>query len=191
MATWDLTRVFAGDPDNVAWVDDLKLDHDGHPHLLFSVKQDGRGTHGKGGMDIRFHHGRWDGQGWRTHEIAHAGTRLYPGENDYTGLSVFDRNHLEVVYISTDADPATGRPLVSSADNRRHHELYRGSTADGGATWRWEPITANSRVDNLRPIVPAWHDPRTTLVWMRGTYRYNRGEWTTAVVATVLPPRAK
>jgi hypothetical protein len=191
MATWDLTRVFAGDPDNVAWVDDLKLDRDGHPHVLFSVKKDGRGTHGKGGMDIRFHHGRWDGRGWQTREIAHAGTRLYQGENDYTGLAAFDRNNLDVVYISTDADPATGRPLVSTSDQGRHRELYRGSTADGGATWRWEPITANSHTDNLRPIVPAWYDPRTILVWMRGSYKYNRGEWTTAVVATVLPPRAK
>jgi hypothetical protein len=46
-------------------------------------------------------------------------------------------------------------------------------------------------VDNLRPIVPPWHDARTVLVWMRGTYRNNRGEWTTAVVATILPPPAK
>jgi len=38
--------------------------------------------------------------------------------------------------------------------------------------------------------VPPWRDPRTALVWMRGTYRHNRGEWTTAVVATILPPRA-
>jgi hypothetical protein len=191
VATWDLTKVFAGDPDNVAWIDDVKLDHDGHPHLLFSVKKDGRGTHGKGGMDIRFHHGRRDGQAWRTCEIAYAGTRLYPGENDYTGLAVFDRNNLDIVYISTNADPATGQPLTSSADNRRHYELYRGSMSDSGTKWRWEPITANSAMDNLRPIVPAGPDSRTILVWMRGSYRYNRGEWTTAVVATVLPARSK
>jgi hypothetical protein len=142
-------------------------------------------------MDIRFHHGRWDGKAWQTSEIAHAGSRLYPGEDDYTGLAAFDRNDLGVAYISTDADPATGRPLISAADSRRHHELYRGTTADSGATWRWEPITASSTMDNLRPIVPAWNDPRTILVWMRGTYRYNRGDWTTAVVMTLLPPRPR
>lgn len=191
LATWDLTKVFAGDPDNVAWIDDLKPDHEGRPRLLFSVKKDGRGTHGRGGMDIRFGYGRWDGRGWHTREIAYAGTRLYRGEDDYTGLAVFDRNDLNVVYISTNADPATGRPLESSADGRRHHELYRGSTADSGTTWRWEPITANSAMENLRPLVPSWNDPRTILVWMRGAYRNNRGEWSTAVVATVLPPRAR
>jgi hypothetical protein len=44
-------------------------------------------------------------------------------------------------------------------------------------------------MDNLRPIVPKWDDPRTALVWMRGTYRHNRGEWTTAVVGLILPAR--
>jgi hypothetical protein len=190
-ATWDLTKVFAGDADNVAWIDDVKLDRDGHPHLLFSVKKDGWGTRGKGGMDIRFHCGAWDGKAWQTREIAHAGTRLYSGENDYTGLAVFDRNNLDVAYISTDADPASGQPLISSADNRRHHELYRGVSSDSVPTWRWEPITSNSSMDNLRPIMPSWQDPRTILVWMRGTYRNNRGEWTTAVVAMVLPPRSR
>jgi hypothetical protein len=190
-AAWDLTKVFPGDADNVCWVDDLKLDGQGRPCVVFSVKKDGRGTHGKGGMDIRFHYGRWDGTSWQTHEMAYAGARLYPGEDDYTGLAALDRNDPKVVYLSTDADPVTGKPLVSAADGRRHHELFRGSTPDSGATWRWEPITANSRVDNLRPIVPRWDDPRTALVWMRGTYRNNRGEWTTAVVATILPPARK
>jgi hypothetical protein len=42
--------------------------------------------------------------------------------------------------------------------------------------------------DNLRPLVPAWDDPRTALVWMRGTYVHNHGEWYTSVVALILPP---
>jgi hypothetical protein len=82
----------------------------------------------------------------------------------------------------------TGQPLISSADGKRHHEIFRGETKDGGATWAWTPITQNSTMDNLRPLVPIWKDQRTALVWMRGTYRNNRGEWTTKVVATVLKP---
>jgi hypothetical protein len=139
-------------------------------------------------MDHRFGYGRWDGAAWHVHEMAYAGTRLYPGEDDYTGLAALDPNDPGIVYISTDAQPATGAPLVSTADGQRHHELFRGTSRDAGKTWRWEPITANSTVDNLRPIVPRWDDPRTALVWMRGTYRRNRGEWTTAVVALILPP---
>jgi hypothetical protein len=185
--SWDFTKVFAGDADHVAWMCDVELDAEGRPYVAFSTQRDGRGLpRGKGGMDHRFHYARFDGGAWQEHEIAHAGRRLYPGEDDYTGLAALDPHDPDVIYISTDADPTTGEPLVSAADNRRHRELFRGVTEDGGVHWTWTPVTANSTVDNLRPIVPKWDGPRTVLVWMRGGYRSNRGEWTTAVVATIL-----
>jgi hypothetical protein len=188
LSAWDLTKVFQGDPDNVAWMCDLELDAAQRPYVIFTVQKDGRGLpRGQGGFDHRFDYARWDGSAWRVHEIAYAGTRLYAGEDDYTGLAALDPQDPDVVYISTDADPGTGKPLVSTADGERHHELFRGSTSDFGATWRWEPITANSTVDNLRPVVPRWKDRRTALVWMRGTYKNNHGEWTTKVVASILP----
>jgi hypothetical protein len=192
LKAWELTPVFRGDADNRAWVIDLKLDRDQRPCLAFSVHKDGRGLlRGQGGMDHRYYYGRWDGAAWHVHEMAYAGTRLYPGEDDYTGLVALDPKEPDTVYLSTDADPVTGAALVSSADQRRHRELFRGTTRDFGRTWRFEPLTANSTVDNIRPIVPRWDDPRTALVWMRGTYTNNHGEWTTAVVALILPPRPK
>lgn len=187
---WNFTRVYQGGPTNVAWMSDLHLDRAERPVILFTTQRDGAGLMmGAGGMDHRFHYARWDGAQWVTHEIAHAGTRLYPGEDDYTGLGAIDPQKPSVVYISTDADPATGRPLISRASYRRFHELFRGETPDGGATWQWTAITSNSSTDNLRPLVPIWPDAqgRTSVVWMRGGYRVNRGEWTTAVVATILP----
>ncbi len=184
---WDFTKVFQGDPDNVAWMSDIELDSAQRPYVVFSVQKDGRGLpRGQGGFDHRFDYARWDGAQWHVHEMAYAGTRLYAGEDDYTGLASLDPNDPDVVYISTDADPVTGAPLLSSTDGLRHHELFRGTTRDFGSTWRWEPLTANSTMDNLRPLVPKWTDGRTALVWMRGTYRNNHGEWTTAVVAMIL-----
>lgn len=187
---WDFTKLFAGDPDNVGWVTDLELDAQRRPVAVFTVQKDGRGLpRGQGGMDHRFFYGRWDGKAWRVEEIAYAGRRLYPSEDDYTGLAAIDPKDPSVVFISTDADPVTGAPLVSSADQQRHRELFRGVTSDSGTTWRWTAITANSAMDNLRPLVPRWSDPRTALVWMRGSYMANHGEWTTAVVALLLDPQ--
>jgi putative BNR repeat neuraminidase len=187
--TWDVTKVFQGDPDNVAWMVDIELDAQKRPYVVFSVQKDGRGLPPRqGGMDHRFHFARWNGKAWQQREIAYAGTRLYPFEDDYTGLAALDPNNPDVMYISTDADPVTGAPLVSKADGNRHRELYRGTTRDG-VKWQWEPLTANSDADNIRPLVPKWKDPRTALVWMRGSYTANRGTWTTAVVAMILPPR--
>lgn len=184
---WDLTPVFRGGPDDVAWVTDLHLDSEQRPVCVFSVQKDGRGLpKGQGGADHRCHYARWDGAKWVQHEIAYAGTRLYPDEDDYTGLAALDPQDLNTVYLSTDADPTTGEPLISAADGQRHHELFHGVTGDGGATWHWNPITADSDADNLRPLVPIWDDPRVALVWMRGKYEHNRGPWSTKVVAMFL-----
>lgn len=185
---WDLTRIYQGGPSNVAWMCDLELDARERPVALFTVQRDGAGLPtGAGGLDHRFHYAWWDGNKWREHEIAFAGTRLYAGEDDYTGLGAIDPQDVTVVFLSTDADPGTGRPLISKATYRRQHELYRGRSRDGGVTWEWAAVTANSSKDNLRPIVPHWQNDRRALVWMRGDYLLNRGEWTTEIVTCLLP----
>jgi hypothetical protein len=187
---WEFTRIYEGGATNVAWMTDVHVDASERPVVLFSTQRDGAGLPmGAGGYDHRYHYARWDGERWRTFEIAYAGTRLYPGEDDYTGLGAIDPQNVNVVYVSTDADPVSGAPLISRAVYRRHHEIFRGETSDGGESWEWTPVTQHSSTDNLRPLVPIWKDAegRTLLVWMRGAYRVNRGEWDTAVVATLLP----
>jgi BNR repeat-containing family member len=186
IATWDFTKVFAGDPDHVAWMVDIDLDRDDRPYVLFSTQNDGRGLpRGQGGMDLRYHYARWSGTAWRTEEIAYAGTRLYPSEDDYSGLGALDPKNPDVVYISTDADPVTGAPLVSNADHKRHRELFRGERGANGK-WAWTPFTSNSSVDNLRPVIPKWDDRRTAIVWMRGSYVHNHGEWYSSMVAAIV-----
>ena len=167
---------------------DIELDPHGHPVVLFTIQVDGAGLpQGQGGMDHRFHYARWDGARWRDSQLAFAGRRLYAGEDDYTGLGSINPQDPDVVYVSTDANPQTGEPLISQADGLRHHELFRAKTPDGGRTWKWRAITQNSTMDNLRPLVPRWKSHRSALVWMRGSYSNNRGEWTTKVAGMLLP----
>ncbi len=172
----ELTRVFEGDVDNVAWTIDLHLDDRGRPYCAFSVQKDGRPSRGRvgeseDGKDHRYYYARWDGTKWNVHEMAHAGTRLYPREDDYTGLVALHPNDPDTVFISTDAHPVTGSPLISAADGKRHYQIYRGTTSDGGKTWNWEAITRDSTVDNLRPIVPIWTRGHTALLWLSGDFR--------------------
>ena len=125
--TWNLTKAFQGNPDDVAWMVDIQLDQNDRPYVLFSCQIDGRGLpRGQGGMDLRYHYARWDGTAWHTEEIAHAGRRLYPGEDDYSGLGALDPHNPDVVYISTDADPVSGAPLISEADHQRLYEYFAG-----------------------------------------------------------------
>ncbi len=165
------TRVFEGSADRVPWVVDLRMDRRAHPVGLFSVQVGSAGMPpGQGGDDHRYCYARWDGAAWRVHEMAFAGTRLYPGEDDYTGLAAIDPLDPETVVISTNADPATGAPLVSRATGEAQWELFKGATADSGETWTWEPLTRDSSTDNLRPVVAADGEGRRVLLWLRGRY---------------------
>lgn len=178
MKPTDLTPVFKGDADHVAWMCDLAIDEKGHPRILFSVQHGGAAYRGKrtgekGGQDHRYYYARWDGATWRVQEIAYAGRRLYPGEDDYTGLGAIDPQDTAVVYISTDAHPETGEPLISDKDGERHWEIFRGRMTDVSGEWTWTAVTRDSTADNLRPIVPNWEEAngRIILLWLRGEYR--------------------
>lgn len=161
------TRVFPGDENNVAWTSDIELDREGHPYVAYSVTKD-RIEPERGGMDHRYRYAGWDGASWHEQEIAHAGTRLYEGEDAYTGLIALHPSSPDVVFISTDADPISGEPIP--ADGVRRYEIFRGVTADGGETWSWTAITENSTQDNLRPIVAASRET-WAVAWLRGEYR--------------------
>lgn len=184
------TRLFHGDADNVGWVSDTHLSPAGQPYVVFSVQKDGAGLPSgdrAAGQDHRYHYAHWDGRTWRDHEIAYAGSRLYVGEDDYTGNICLHPDRLDTVFISTNADPATGKPLISQADDKRHYELFRGQTSDEGRSWNWRPITHDSTVDNLRPIVPKWNADHTVLLWFRGTYRSYRDFQTEVVMLNLQP----
>jgi hypothetical protein len=165
------TRIFKGDAQNVAWVCDVKLDAEGRPRVAYSVQIGSAGLpRGQGGDDLRYRFARWDGHEWQDEPLAFAGTKLYAGEDDYTGLATLDPRDPDVVYISTDADPATGQPLISRADTKRHWEIFRGLRRTRGQGWDWTSITRDSAVDNLRPIVPDDPKRRGILLWLRGRY---------------------
>ncbi|MFG0283814.1 MAG: BNR-4 repeat-containing protein [Phycisphaerales bacterium JB039] len=181
------TRVYSGDADNVAWVTDLRLDDAGRPVALYSVQVGSAGLPPRqGGDDHRYRSARWDGAAWQDREIAFAGSRLYAGEDDYTGLGAIDPRDTTIIYISTNADPATGAPLISSADSRRHWEIYKGAASDDGGAWSWTPLTRNSTTDNIRPVAVAIGDDRSALLWLRGAYR-SYTDYDLAVVALLDP----
>ena len=169
------TTVFEGGGDvraDVAWTSDMELDEQGNPYMAFSVTKDPiplgeRKNIHQGGFDHRYHYARWDGKQWHEYEIAYAGTRLYPGENEYTGLITLHPHNPNVVYISTDVDPKSGEPLMVNGTQRR--EIFRGSTRNGGATWKWKPITKNSSEDNIRPIVLDYKG-KELVIWLQGRY---------------------
>ncbi len=153
------TQIYAGDLDHNAWTADMQLDASGFPYVGFTERRN------RDPLDLRYHYARWDGAAWHEHEIAHAGWRLYAGQDDYTGNLALDPADPDRVFISSNVDPDTGALLASG-----HYELFVGRTHDFGAHFDWAPLTPGASSDNLRPIVPVWSGGRTALLWMQGTY---------------------
>jgi len=163
-----LTRVFQGGPDNVAWPSDVSLDDQGRLYVVYSVQKDGAGKPPRhGGMDHRYRYAWFDGS-WHDYEVAFAGSRLYAGEDDYTGLISLHPQSPNTVYFSADVDPRTGEPLISSSDGKRHYEIFKGTTTDRGASWEFEAVTRDSAMDNIRPNVPLAGPEGSALLWLRG-----------------------
>jgi BNR repeat-containing family member len=140
-----------------AWTTDLQLD-DACPYAVFTARVDDRD------VDHRFFYGRFTRDGWSVSELAKAGGFLYSPENDYTGLAALDPHDPGHVFISTNVDPRNDRALA-------HYEIFEGSSSNGAASWTWRPITYESSVDNIRPIVPIGLDGPAIVLWMRGNYR--------------------
>ena len=114
--------------------------------------------------DKRMIYARYDGTSWKSTYLVKAGKKLYSDEQDYTGLSALHPDNPHVIFVSTTYDPRDESKSFSK------HEIFMGVTCDNGATFKWAPITENSTVDQLRPIVPKWDSTHTLLLWMQGTY---------------------
>ncbi|MEW9871004.1 BNR-4 repeat-containing protein [Arthrobacter sp. HS15c] len=127
--------------------------------------------------DHRLLYARFDGSAWTLHPLAVAGPGYLPHEQDYTGLGAVDPYDLDHVYISAPVDPRSGEPTD-------HYEIYSGRTSDGGAGWDWDAVTADSAVDNLRPMVAPGDTGVHALCWFRGSMRSSQA-YETEIVAVV------
>lgn len=146
---------------NSAWTSSIAIDADGHPHIAYSLYLSGE--------DHRYRIASWDGTRWIDREVAYAGNFLYPRESSYTGLIALDPLDPEVVFVSSDVNPTTGE------DNGGKHEIYRAKVGpdDDTSSVRWQAVTENSPVRNIRPMILR-DEGRRIVLWNRGdfiTYR--------------------
>ncbi|MCP4380380.1 MAG: VCBS repeat-containing protein [Hyphomicrobiales bacterium] len=164
MVPTDLTPVVVPPDEAKAWLADFHV-IGGVPTAALTIHDDDLVA-----GEVRYAHARWDGSAWVTVDLATAGSALYPGQPAYRGGVTLDPDDSSRLYISSDVHPTTGEPLVSVGDGLVHWEIFEALTSDGGATWNWDPITVDSVVDNLRPIVPATGPTLESLLWFRGSY---------------------
>lgn len=161
-------------PSGRAWTWDIHYQPDGKPVCAFQVQVDGAAGPATDFRNDRiyYYYARWDGGQWRRKFIANAGRGLFSSEDDYGGGMCIDPENPNVVYISSNVanpfDLSTLSPALNP--NNEIYEIYRGVTADGGATWSWEAITSGSNASNMRPFVPDDHGRAEAVVWFHGRY---------------------
>lgn len=165
----DFTLVFAantnvnGDLMSRCWTIDLVAYKDGTLATIFKTRVNDDPDRPSNDPDHALFYARYDGATWTSTYLGKAGKKMYSSEQDYVGLGALHPNDPNTIYISTPIDPRDDANLTV-------HEIFKGETIDHGAAWTWTPITQNSVRDNFRPIVPAWDEHNTALLWWRGTY---------------------
>jgi hypothetical protein len=170
-----LTKVFVGRADAVAWVCDIAAAPDGRATIVFSVQRGGAGARarrGAGGHDLRYHYAHFDGQAWTEFEIARAGSCLYRGEDDYSGLVAVNPHNLSQVALSSNDRSVGEAPRQSDADGERRYRVYLGEVDTSTRSVRlWAPMPESGE-DQIRPMFSRGTEgARNVLLWMAGAYR--------------------
>lgn len=180
-------------PTGRAWCWEIASPPDGAPVCVFSVQRHRVAGPAKGADDrIYYYYARWTGANWQKRFIAHAGRPLYPAEDDYAGGICLDPQDPRTIYISSNA--AEPFRLADTANvplrDQQRYEIWRGVTADGGLTFSWRQITADSAQDNLRPYVPRRYGGEPCVLWFRGAYKAYTSFHTSIVGLFTTPPAA-
>lgn len=142
------------------WQHDIARYADGTVAILFEARANNEID------DHRNFYARYNGTEWKVIYIGKAGWHLYGNEHDWVGLGALNPDDPYRIYISSQFNPGDDMQRRSE-----HRELWRGTTSDSGDTWEWEPVTANSMEDNIRPIVPKWKPGKEALLWCRGLFQ--------------------
>lgn len=177
-------------PTGRAWCWEIVPATNGRPICVFTVQRDY--VTGTNWTDDRiyYYYGRWTGTNWQKRMIANAGRPLYRAEDDYAGGICMDPENPDVLYLSSNAaEPfKLNDPEHVSLSANARYELWRGETRDGGLTFVWTAVTANSAKDNLRPYIPRGQKSAPIVMWFRGTYRAYT-DYDCEVVGLFQPPK--
>jgi hypothetical protein len=136
-----------------AWVHDVAADSAGLPVILLASFPSA--------SDHRYRYARWTGTSWQVHEITAAGGsfRGDGGSPYYSGGLTLDHEDPSRVYLSRQVGAGW--------------QVEAWTTADGGATWISQQVSAGTE-KNVRPVSPRGmagpFGGDLSAIWMRGPY---------------------
>lgn len=170
----DASVVYKATPEaGKAWIFDVVVDKKGRPVVAY--------TRYPTNQKHQYYYAVYDKGEWVNSHLVDSGS-WFPQtpegtkerEENYSGGLTLDPINPSVVYFSHEVNQV--------------FEITRGETRDLGKTWKFTPITQNSKLDNVRPIVPRYkkkNDP-TVLLWMQNKKYVHYTEYDCSILYRVL-----
>ncbi len=151
----DASVVYKATPETgKAWIFDVVIDKKGRPVIAY--------TRYPTNQQHDYYYAVYDQGKWIDHLLINSG-KWFPQtpdgkkerEENYSGGLTIDPLDPAVVYFSHEIDGV--------------FELSKGKTSDLGKTWKMTPVTRNSKLDNIRPVIPRYKKKgdKNVLLWMQ------------------------
>lgn len=172
----DASVIYKATPETgKAWIFDIVIDKKGRPVVAY--------TRYPTNEKHQYHYTVYDGKKWNDHHLIDSG-KWFPQtpegkkerEQNYSGGLTIDPLDPSIVYFSHEVNDV--------------FEISKGQTKDLGKTWQITPITQNSKLDNVRPVIPRYKKKgdQNVLLWMQNRKYLHYTEYDSQINYVLLTP---
>ncbi|MCE7060668.1 BNR-4 repeat-containing protein [Dyadobacter sp. CY343] len=170
----DASVVYKATPETgKAWIFDIVINKKGQPVVAY--------TRYPTNEKHQYYYAVFDGKKWNNHHIIDSG-KWFPQtpegkkerEENYSGGLTIDPLNPSIIYFSHEIDNV--------------FEISKGETGDSGKTWKITPVTRNSTLDNVRPVIPRYKkkSDKNVLLWMQNKKYVHYTDFDTSILWKIL-----
>ena len=166
----DASVIYKATPETgKAWIFDVVVDQKGRPVVAY--------TRYPNNEKHQYYYAVFDQRKWQDHHLIDSG-KWFPQtpegkkerEENYSGGLTIDPLNASIVYFSHEINDV--------------FEISKAETKDLGQNWKITPVTRNSKLDNVRPIVPRYKKKgdKTVLLWMQNRKYVHYTDYDTSIL---------
>ncbi|MCE6988035.1 BNR-4 repeat-containing protein [Dyadobacter sp. CY323] len=172
----DASVIYKATPETgKAWIFDVVVNKKGQPVVAYTRYPNNEKHH--------YYYAVFDGKKWNDHYIIDSG-KWFPQtpegkkerEENYSGGLTIDPLDPSIVYFSHEINNV--------------FEISRAETRDFGKNWKISPITRNSTLDNIRPVIPRYKKKgdKNVLLWMQNKKYVHYTDYDTGILWQIIKP---
>jgi hypothetical protein len=156
-----------------AWIFDIVIDKKGRPVVAY--------TRYPTNEKHQYYYAVYETGKWTDNHIIDSG-KWFPQTPD--GKKEREENYSGGLTI----DPVDPSVVYFSHEINNIFEISKGKTPDLGKTWKITPVTRNSTLDNVRPVIPRYKKAgdKNVLLWMQNRKYIHYTDYDTSIIWKVL-----